>query len=283
MKSRGWALCLAGSSLLAPGFLLLTGCPQDEERRDAHHAVQDYRAGDYATAEDKLEKLATDQRRFRAQQLPTTPIWRITARHAEAAFPALYEASTASASTRADAGLPAVVDEKIKIWKGEPFDGDGELLSGFDLLSINKDYDTRGRRLRTRLKLHEYDDANDRKWSATESDFVVADLMLACWQRLGCDDMGDAQAFDRVVNAAIWQACWLMRSSLGEELNLLLVVDFGYGPEEAGRVDRRAFVGRPAPAAGRHDPAATGSRGWPANRRRAASFEPTIDLLQMLQ
>ena len=34
------------------------GCPQDDDRHEAHQAVQAYRAGDYGVAEEKLQKVS---------------------------------------------------------------------------------------------------------------------------------------------------------------------------------------------------------------------------------
>ena len=203
---------------------------------------------------------------------------------AEAAFLRAYEVINSVGVNQGGRGLgAAVVDEKIKIWKGEPFE---RAMANFYLgliYYINKDYDNARAAFENALfKLHEYDDANDRKDRETESDFVVADLMLAkSWQRLGRDDMA-RQAFDRVVQLRR-DLRVLADEKLNGESNLLLVVDFGYGPKKQARGSDGAFVGfGPLPQqAGMIPRPQVLVDGQPTGD--AASFEPTIDLLQMAQ
>ena len=91
-----------------------------------------------------------------------------------------------------------LVDEKIKVWKGEPFE---RAMVNFYLglvYYLRHDYgNARGAFENALFKLRDYNNADDKntdKYTQTESNFVLADLMLAkSWQQLGREDKADAE------------------------------------------------------------------------------------------
>ena len=95
-----------------------------------------------------------------------------------------------------------------------------------------------------RSQAAQFSDSEDKKddYREQESDFVLASLMLAkSWQRLGREDMAHQQ-FDRVVQLRS-DLRVLADEKLNGESNLLLVVDFGYGPKKFTHGSDGAFVG----------------------------------------
>jgi hypothetical protein len=165
---------------------------------------------------------------------------------AENAFLRAYEVLNSFGVNSGGRSLGAVlVDEKIRVWRGEPFE---RAMLNFYLglvYYMRHDYgNARGAFENALFKLRDYADNADRKkddYQEVESNFALGAIMLGkCWQRLGRDDLAHG-AFDRVTK---------MRSSLAPladydrnlKSNLLLVVDFGYGPRKVTDFDG-AIVG----------------------------------------
>ena len=127
-----------------------------------------------------------------------------------------------------------LVDEKIKIWKGEPYE---RAMANFYLGLIyymQHDYNNARAAFENALfKLRDYsgDDGRSDDYRQVESDFALGYLMLGkCHQRLGHPDLARAN-FDRVVQLRNWLAP-LADERMNGESNLLLVVDFGRGPRK---------------------------------------------------
>ena len=232
--------------LLASGFWLLplsSGCASKAERA-AEDAVQAYFAGDPARAVQQLRPLARkpDQNFvLNNARLGSAALIQYDLNEAENAFLRAYEVLNSFGVNNGGRSLGVIlVDEKIRVWRGEPFE---RAMLNFYLglvYYMRQDYgNARGAFENALFKLRDYADDADRKnadYNEVESNFALAAIMLGkCWQRLGRDDLAHA-AFDRVTQ---------IRSSLAPladydrnlKSNLLLVVDFGYGPRKVTDFD----------------------------------------------
>jgi tetratricopeptide (TPR) repeat protein len=289
LKSRAF-IALTGSWLLASGFLLLltTGCEQDKAHRSASHAVEDYRHGNFGAAEAKLEKVAQETNEnfvLNNCRLGSAALADYNLDSAEAAFLRAYEVINSVGVNQGGRSLgAALVDEKIKIWKGEPYE---RAMANFYLGLIyymRHDYDNARASFENALfKLRDYSDKEDKKedYRAQESNFVLATLMLAkSWQRLGRDDMA-ASEFERCVGLRS-DLRVLADPSRNAQSNLLLVLDFGYGPTKVTDADGSIVGFAPPPErAGIIPHPQVILDGKPTGD--PAAFEPTIDLLAMAQ
>lgn len=286
-KRRGVSLIFL---LLAPCFLLLlsTGCGPTKKQVKADHGVQAYMRGDFNVAADKLRPLADDKNEdfvLNNCRLGSTALAQYDFPEAEAAFLRAYEVINSVGVNDGGRSLGAVlVDEKIKVWKGEPFE---RAMCNFYLgliYYIQKDYNNARASFENALfKLRDNTDEKDEKkdYANQESNFVLATIMLGkCWSHLGRDDLAQAN-FDRVKQ---------LRSNLGDiadpqlakQSNVLLVVDFGYGPRKATEFDGSIVGFKPTPAE-------AGAIPSPRVMVDGASYvldnldQPTIDLLAMAQ
>ena len=225
------------------------GCASQKNAQQIEMAVMDYYSGDYEGAQRKLTPLAqkTDEDfvinnlRLGSVLLPAYEL-----DEAEAAFLRAWEVINSTGVNAGGRTLGAVlVDEKIKVWKGEPFE---RAMASFYLgliYYIRQDYgNARGAFENALFKLRDIDpDKKNSKESAeeVESNFALASLMLAkCFQRLGRDDLANAN-FEYVTKNHPHLAP-LADYERNEQSNLLLVVDFGYGPRKVTDFDG-AIVG----------------------------------------
>ncbi|MDQ3438829.1 MAG: hypothetical protein M3478_00600 [Planctomycetota bacterium] len=206
--------------------------------------MQAYFAGDPARAVQQLKPLAQKPDEnfvLNNARLGSAALIQYDLAEAEAAFLRAYEVLNSFGVNSGGRSLGAIlVDEKIRVWRGEPFE---RAMLNFYLglvYYMQQDYgNARGAFENALFKLRDYADDADRKkddYTEVESNFALAAIMLGkCWQRLGRDDLAHA-AFDRVTQ---------MRSSLAPladydrnlKSNLLLVVDFGYGPRKVTDFD----------------------------------------------
>jgi tetratricopeptide (TPR) repeat protein len=247
---------LAGRVLLALlPLLLASGCVTPQERQ-AQSAVNDYFAGDYPRSAELLRPLSenTDQN-FVLNNLRLGSVELMQHRYddAENAFLRAYEVLNSYGVNDGGRTLGAVlVDEKIKIWKGEPYE---RAMANFYLgviYYIRADYaNARGAFENALFKLKEYADEKkkDSKDDVSEidSNFAVASLMLGkCWQKLGREDLARAN-FDRAVqiNPRLSEIASYDRN---EKSNLLLIVEFGKGPEKVTNSDGAVVGFAPTPA-----------------------------------
>lgn len=266
--------------------LVLVGCAaQNRQRKTVERAVSDYYMGDYAAARQKLRPLAqkTDENFvLNNVRLGSAALVDYRLDEAEAAFLRAYEVINAMGVNEGGRSLGAVlVDEKIKIWKGEPYE---RAMANFDLglvYYIKGDYlNARGAFENALFKLKDYDDKAD-KSNPADSNFVPAHLMLGrCWQRIGREDM--ARVHFQKVEQLRPDLAALADWSLNAQANLLLVVEFGYGPRKVTDFDGSIVGFSPAPQSEPPPPLpAVYVDGRSINLDSFA--RPTVDLLAMAQ
>ena len=250
-----------GSLVPAAGLLLpTTGCVNQAEV-DARQAVAEYRGADYADARQLLRPLAKDTNEnfvLNNCRLGSTTLAMYDLSGSQAAFLNAYEVLNSYGVNSGGRTLGAVlVDEGIRIWRGEPFD---RAMANFYLgltYYMQRDYDNaRGAFQNALFKLRDYGvgekdtDAggtpNADQYQEVDSDFALAEYMLArCYQRLGQDDEA-AKTFTRLA-AGRPDLAALADVRRNAAANVLLVVDFGTGPVKGTNRDG-SFVGYvPAP------------------------------------
>jgi len=233
--------------------LLIGGCATTPEEKKAERAVGDYEAGDYALAARKLQPLAdkTDENfALNNLRLGSADLARYDLQGAQDAFLKAYEVLNSFGANNGGRTLGAVlVDEKIKIWRGEPFE---RAMANFYLGVIyymQHDYNNARAAFENALfKLKDYDGKTDNKdeFHEADSNFVVATIMLGrCWQHLGRDDLAGAN-FDAVAKARPDLAP-LANYERNAQSNLLLVVEYGHGPYRKTTFDGSILGFAPTP------------------------------------
>ncbi len=284
-------LSTSGFRLLASGFfplLLLSGCAPTQATRDTEQAVADYFTGDYAASVQLLQPLAakTDENFVLNNcRLGSAALADYDLRDASDAFLRAYEVINSVGVNNGGRSLgAALVDEKIKVWKGEPFE---RAMANFYLGLIyymQHDYaNARAAFQNALFKLRDYGEEKDKndEYRTVESNFAIAYLMLGrCYQRLDQPDEAN-KAFARAVELRSYLAP-LASYELNAKSNVLLVIDYGYGPIKSRNYDG-AFVGfRPTPgAAGPVLDPVVSVDGAPQNLNAIA--RPPFDLLALAQ
>jgi tetratricopeptide (TPR) repeat protein len=232
----------------------MTGCATTQEEKKALRAVNDYEAGDYALAAKKLAPLAdkTDENfALNNLRLGSADLARYDLQGAQDAFLKAYEVLNSFGVNNGGRTLGAtLVDEKIKIWTGEPFE---RAMANFYLGLIyymQHDYNNARAAFENALfKLKDYDDKNDNnkdQFHEADSNFVVATIMLGrCWQHLGRDDLARAQ-FDAVIKSRP-DLEPLANYERNAQSNMLLVVEYGHGPERVTKFDGSILGFAPTP------------------------------------
>ena len=236
--------------------MLATGCAASKAQRRADRAVEDYFIGNYAAAREQLRPLAQKANEdfvLNNVRLGSAALAEYDLDEAEDAFLRAYEVINSVGVNDGGRSLGAVlVDEKVKIWKGEPFE---RAMVNFYLGLIyymREDYGNARAAFENALfKLRDYKDPKSKSsdYSEQESNFVAALVMLGkSWQKLGRDDLARA-TFDQIKKR---------RSELGPladyernaTSNLLVVIDFGYGPHKVTDFDGSVvgFAPRPSEA-----------------------------------
>ena len=228
----------AGFWILATGFLLLPGCASSPKQRTADQAVSAFFVGDYRGAVERLRPLSQDTNEnfvLNNVRLGSAALVDYDLEEAEAAFLRAYEVMNSVGVNDGGRSLgAALVDEKIKVWKGEPFE---RAMANFYLglvYYMQGDYGNARAAFENALfKLRDY--GEDRKdpdrdeYREAESDFVLAHVMLGkTWLHLGRDDQAEI-AFDRAVELAPYLEP-LADVELNKQSNVLLVIEFGRGP-----------------------------------------------------
>jgi len=204
----------------------LMGC---SSRQGIHVAVTDYYNGNFQAAREELRPLAdkTDQDfvlnnvRLGSACLPDYHL-----DEAEGAFLKAYEVINSVGVNNGGRSLGAVlVDEKIKIWKGEPFE---RAMANFYLGMIyymRHDYNN----ARAAMENAIFKVSDESTQQQHDNRFALAHIMLGrCWQRLGRDDLARKE-FDAVQGLASFEP--------HAKSNVLLVVDYGYGPRKVTDFD----------------------------------------------
>lgn len=251
MPSRARSVFLKLAPLLCVFAFVLPGCMTPEQQA-AQQALTSYFAGDYGTARKLLEPLSKNTNEdfvLNNVRLGSTALIQYDLNQSEAAFLRAYEVINSLGVNNGGRSLgAALVDEKIKIWKGEPFE---RAMANFYLglvYYMQGDYgNARGAFENALFKLRDYStDANTQqvqtdKYRDIESNFVLAQYMLArSYQRLGKDDLARAN-FDRVASLRPSLAM-LANEQMNQQSNLLLVIDYGMGPHKETNMDG-AIVG----------------------------------------
>lgn len=229
-------------------LLLSSGCGPSRAELAADRGVADYFVGDFAGAQRRLAPLAqqTDENYvLNNARLGSAALVEYNLPEAEAAFYRAYEVINSSGVN--DAGRAfnaAVVAEKLKIWKGEPYE---RAMVNFYLglvYYMRHDYPNARAAFENALfKLRDYGEAKnkDDEYRVVESDFALAYVMLAkCWQRLGDEDKARVN-FDRAAQLRRYLAP-LADPERNRRSNVLLVVDFGRPPRKLTNYDG-AIVG----------------------------------------
>ncbi len=240
-----------GLSQLAPfvacAVLLLGGCTSEAERR-ADRGIADYFAGDYIRSVRELAPEARETNEnfvLNNDRLGSAALAAYDLDDAESAFLRAYEVINSVGVNGGGRSLGAVlVDERIKVWKGEPFE---RAMTNFYLGLIyyaRHDYgNARAAFENSLFKLRDYGEGSNPQdpYSDVENNFALGYLMLAkSWQRLGRAE----KAHDVFEHAAKLRPdlAGLANEQANEKSNVLLVVDFGYGPEKLS-TDDGAVVG----------------------------------------
>jgi len=268
-------------------FLAQHGCVSPAQRT-ADEAIGDYFVGDYGRAKQLLDPLAkkTDENFvLNNVRLGSAALAAHDLDTAESAFLRAYEVINSVGVNDGGRSLGAVlVDEKIKVWKGEPFE---RAMVNFYLglvYYMKHDYaNARGAFENALFKLRDYgesDQKND-QYRQVESNFALGYLMLAkSYQRLGRDDLADKN-FARAVELAPYLKP-LADPQRNAESNLLLVVDYGHGPQKETNYDGALVGFRPTPSrAGPLPLPAVWVDGAPADL--GGENLPTVDLLALAQ
>lgn len=266
-------------------FLVVGGCTSQSEQV-GRTAFNSYSRGDYAGAARMLEPLAvkTDENFvLNNVRLGSAALADYNLDRAESAFLAAYEVLNSVGVNDGGRTLGAVlVDEKLRIWRGEPFE---RAMANFYLGLIyymRGEYDNARAAFENSLfKLRDYGegDTSDDKYREIETNFALGYLMLGkSWQRLG-DDAKARFNFERAV-ALRGHLASAADPERNRRSNVLLVVDFGYGPRKVTNFDGAIVGFAPTPADGGAIPPP--SVIVDGRRLDVSSFDgPPVDLLAL--
>jgi tetratricopeptide (TPR) repeat protein len=243
--------------LAATALALTAGCA-NQDQIDAQQAVVAYQFGNYAEATRLLTPLAKKTNEdfvLNNCRLGSSTLAMYDLVQSQAAFLQAYEVLNSFGTN--DGGRTAgavLVDEKIKIWRGEPFE---RAMANFYLgltCYMQGDFNNaRGAFENALFKLRDYqtDDAaadpNPDKYRDVDSNFVLAHYLLArCYQRLDRQDLA-AAAFKRVATLRP-ELSAMADEQRNHAANVLLVVDWGFGPRKATTADGTIAGFYPTPA-----------------------------------
>lgn len=282
--SRCFAKRLAAAALSAA---FAGGCVNMQAQREAQQGVSAYFIGDYAGAVDRLAPLAqqTDENFvLNNVRLGSAALLDYDLDEAEAAFLRAYEVMNSVGANDGGRTLgAALVDEKIKIWKGEPFE---RAMANFYLGLIyymRADYaNARGAFENALFKLRDYGpDANRDQYREADNDFALASIMLGrALVRLGREDLAQRE-FENAVRMHGYLAP-LADVELHKRTNVLLVIEYGRGPTKVTDFDGSILAFAPPPVEAGPMPlpqvVIDGSLLDPGGRNR-----PPIDLLALAQ
>lgn len=232
----------------------LTGCAANRAQREADRAVADYIVGDYRSAINRLTPLSTRSDEnfvLNNLRLGSAALAAYDLDAAEGAFLRAYEVLNSVGVNDGGRTLGAVlISENIRVWRGEPFE---RAMANFYLglvYYMRHDYGNARAAFENALfKLRDYGEAKkgDDQYREYESNFALAYLMLAkSYQRLGRDDLA-AKNFRRAVELRPHLE-GVADPELNARSNVLLVVDFGYGPHKVTAGDGSVAGFSPTPA-----------------------------------
>lgn len=273
-------------------LLLFTGCAATKEEKQARRAVEDYVYADYAKAAGRLRPLADKPDEnfvLNNARLGSVALADYDLVTAESAFLNAYEVINSTGVNSGGRGAAAaIINEKMKVWKGEPFE---KAMVNYYLglvYYMQHDYENARAAFENSIfKLRDYGEGKDKddQYRKVESDFALGYLMLAkSFQRLG-DDQAARKNFDRVIELRP-KLRGLANYKRNLESNVLLVVDFGYGPRRVADGMDGAFVGfGPKPEeAGPVPLPRVLVNGRQVTGPRTAHYDlPPVDLLELAQ
>ena len=232
----------------------LTGCGPTREEVHAQTGVSAYFASQFSESERLLTPLAdkTDENFVLNNcRLGSAALANYDLDMAEAAFLKAYEVINSVGVNQGGRSLGAtLVSEKLKIWKGEPFE---RAMANFYLglvYYVHHDYNNARAAFENALfKLRDYGEGKDRKdeYRAVESNFALACIMLGrCYQRLGQNDQAIAN-FNRAAELHDWLR-GLADTRLHADSNVLLIVDYSHGPKKYTSAEGSVVGLGPTPA-----------------------------------
>ncbi len=239
--SRASRPCLIVFALIGA---IAPGC-QSQQEKIADKAVADYFIGDYAKSARELEPLAKETNEnfvLNNLRLGSAALARHDYDNAEAAFLNAYEVINSTGVNDGGRSLGAVlVAEKIKVWKGEPYERAMANLYLGIIYYIRQDYaNARGAFENALFKLRDY--AEDEKkakkddYRDVESNFGVAAVMLGkCWQKLDREDLARAN-FQRALEARGGLDA-IADYDRNAKANLCIIVESGRSPEKVTDFD----------------------------------------------
>lgn len=277
-----------GLLLTAMLLLLAGGCGPNKQERLGTEAVWDYYNANFAVAAAKLRPLAQEANGdfvLNNLRLGSVAIAAGDRDEAEAAFLRAYEViNSVGVNNGGRTAGAVIVRENMKVWKGEPFE---RAMANHYLGLIyymRGDYgNARACYENALFKLRDYASDKDKKdnYREVESDFALASLMLGkCYLHLGRSDLAQAN-FDRAVSLRPELASTVQLAS-NPSANVLLVVDFGYGPHKVDNFDGALAGFEPKPAqVGPIPPPLVLVDGRPYNLRGPSA--PPVDLLALAQ
>jgi tetratricopeptide (TPR) repeat protein len=267
-------------------LMLTSGCVSKAQQQ-AEAAVSDYFVGNFRGSVERLRPLAekTDENFvLNNVRLGSAALAEHDLDEAEAAFLRAYEVMNSVGVNDGGRSLGAVlVDEKIRIWKGEPFE---RAMTNFYLglvYYMRQDYaNARAAFENALFKLRDYESPkNQDKYSEADNNFALAYLMLGkSLQRLGRPDDA-ARNFELAVKVRNYLAP-VADFERNARSNVLLVVDYGLGPKKGAEFDGSIVAFGPTPPqAGPIPPPQVIVDGRVVNLDGAE--RPTIDLLALAQ
>ena len=239
-------------ALLALALLaIIPGCVS-QEQRNADEGVTSYVMGDYKRAVELIKPAAAKTNEnfvLNNDRLGSSALAAYDLDTAESAFVRSYEVINSVGVNDGGRSLgAALVSENIKVWKGEPFE---RAMVNFYLgvvYYMRHDYaNARGAFENALFKLRDYGEGDQKdQYQNVESNFVLGYLMLArSYQQLGRPDLAQKN-FDRVTSLRPDLAA-LADPEFNQRANVVLIIDFGRGPQKVANADG-AFVGfQPTP------------------------------------
>ncbi|GIW75082.1 MAG: hypothetical protein KatS3mg104_0145 [Phycisphaerae bacterium] len=275
-----------GHWLMVILLVSVIGCQNNKSIKQSTSAVRDYFDGDFARAMQKLQNLAqtTDENYvLNNLRLGSVALTSYELNESENAFLRAWEVINAGGVNSGARSVAAVwIDEKLKIWKGEPYE---RALASFYLglvYYIQRDYNNARAAFENALfKLRDYADPEKKSndYTEQESTFVLAHLMLGrTYLRLGRDDLA-RESFEKARQLQP-RLARLAEPSVHTDSNVLLVVDFGYGPKKVTDYDGTIVGFAPTPESAGRLPTPrviVDGQDYPLG----SLGEPTIDTLVM--
>ena len=234
------------------GFIV--GCNSDGSTPQSRRAVQAFLLGEPVSAQRQFTAMAQkpDQNYvLNNLRLGASALAAHDFDEAEAALVRAYEVLNATRVNDPGRRAAAVLfDEKIKIWRGEPYErAVANLYLGLIYYEQGDYQNARGAFENALFKLRDYGSEQQIKsgdYTTVENDFAIALLLLGrCWEKLGSPDNAQAQ----------WAQLDQMRPDARELLqrtrdpltNVMVVVDFGFGPRKTTEFDGSIVRFYPSP------------------------------------